>query len=87
MTTQAVEFSENGVIDNLFDRQLDFIISPQHVSARVQELENLTISELAPLRLWVSGFRRYEDRPPQELLRELPWLQMRFRTGPILRQC
>lgn len=29
---QAVEFSENGVIDNLFDRKLDFIISPQHVS-------------------------------------------------------
>ena len=51
VTTQAVEFSENGVIDNLFDRQLDFIISPQHVSPRVQELENLTISELAPLRL------------------------------------
>ena len=31
VTTLAVEFSENGVIDNLFDRQLDFIISPQHV--------------------------------------------------------
>ncbi|SQH39176.1 LysR family transcriptional regulator [Salmonella enterica] len=28
VTAQAVEFSENGVIDNLFDRQLDFIISP-----------------------------------------------------------
>lgn len=36
VTAQPVEFSENGVIDNLFDRQLDFIISPQHVSARVQ---------------------------------------------------
>lgn len=80
VTTQAVEFSENGVIDNLFDRQLDFIISPQHVSARVQELENLTISELAPLRLGFLVSRRYEDRPPQELLRELPWLQMRFQN-------
>lgn len=51
VTAQAVEFSENGVIDNLFDRQLDFIISPQHVSSRVQELENLAVSELPPLRL------------------------------------
>lgn len=34
VTAQAVEFSENGVIDNLFDRKLDFIISPQHVSPR-----------------------------------------------------
>ena len=65
VTTQAVEFSENGVIDNLFDRQLDFIISPQHVSARVQELENLTISELAPLRLGFLVSRRYVDMPPQ----------------------
>ncbi|MGF7449411.1 LysR family transcriptional regulator, partial [Klebsiella michiganensis] len=63
VTTQAVEFSENGVIDNLFDRQLDFIISPQHVSPRVQELENLTISELAPLRLGFLVSRRYEDKP------------------------
>lgn len=80
VTTQVVEFSENGVIDNLFDRQLDFIISPQHVSPRVQELENLTISELAPLRLGFLVSRRYEDKPPQDLLRELPWLQMRFQN-------
>lgn len=75
-----MEFSENGVIDNLFDRQLDFIISPQHVSPRVQELENLTISELAPLRLGFLVSRRYEDKPPQDLLRELPRLQMRFQN-------
>lgn len=80
VTAQAVEFSENGVIDNLFDRQLDFIISPQHVSARVQELENLTISELPPLRLGFLVSRRYEDKQPQDLLRELPWLQMRFQN-------
>ncbi len=30
VTAQPVEFSENGVIDNLFYCQLDFIISPQH---------------------------------------------------------
>lgn len=46
VTAQPVEFSENGVIDNLFDRQLDFIISPQHVSARVQELEKRGIDEI-----------------------------------------
>lgn len=80
MTAQPVEFSENGVIDNLFDRQLDFIISPQHVSARVQELENLTISELPPLRLGFHVSRRYEGRQEQELLQELPWLQMRFQN-------
>ena len=76
----AVEFSENGVIDNLFDRQLDFIISPQHVSPRVQELENLAISELPPLRLGFLVSRRYEEKQPQDLLRELPWLQMRFQN-------
>lgn len=78
VTAQAIEFSENGVIDNLFDKQLDFIISPRHVSARVQGLDNLTISELLPLRsgFWVS--RRYEDKQP--LLRELSWLQMRFQN-------
>ncbi|STI34641.1 DNA-binding transcriptional regulator [Escherichia coli] len=80
VTAQPVEFSENGVIDNLFDRQLDFIISPQHVSARVQELENLTISELPPLRLGFLVSRRYEERQEQELLQELPWLQMRFQN-------
>lgn len=26
VTIQPVEFSENGVIDNLFDRQLDFMV-------------------------------------------------------------
>lgn len=80
VTAQPVEFSANGVIDNLFDRQLDFIISPQHVSARVQELENLTISELPPLRLGFLVSRRYEERQEQELLQELPWLQMRFQN-------
>lgn len=80
VTAQPVEFSENGVIDNLFDRQLDFIISPQHVSARVQELENLTISELPPLRLGFLVSRRYEERQEQELLQELPRLQMRFQN-------
>lgn len=80
VTAQAVEFSENGVIDNLFDRKLDFIISPQHVSPRVQELENLAISELSPLRLGFLVSRRYEEKQPQDLLRELPWLQMRFQN-------
>ena len=46
----------------------------------MQELENLTISELAPLRLGFLVSRRYEDKPPQDLLRELPWLQMRFQN-------
>ncbi|MFB2863132.1 LysR family transcriptional regulator [Aeromonas sp. MdU4] len=80
VTTQAVEFRENGVIDNLFDHQLDFIISPQQVSQRVQRLENLAITELPPLRLGFLVSRRYEDRNPQELLQELPWLQMRFQN-------
>ncbi|APR32032.1 LysR family transcriptional regulator [Citrobacter freundii] len=80
VTAQAVEFSENGVIDNLFDRKLDFIISPQHVSPRVQELENLAIDELPPLRLGFLVSRRYEEKQPQDLLRELPWLQMRFQN-------
>lgn len=80
VTAQAVEFSENGVIDNLFDHQLDFIISPQQVSARVQGLENLAITELPPLRLGFLVSRRYEERQPQELLQELPWLQMRFQN-------
>lgn len=80
VTAQAVEFSENGVIDNLFDRRLDFIISPQHVSPRVQELENLAVSELPPLRLGFLVSRRHEKRQPQDLLRELPWLQMRFQN-------
>ena len=48
--------------------------------ARVQELENLTIRELAPLRLGFLVSRRYEDKPLQDLLRELPWLQMRFQN-------
>ncbi|EPV9208731.1 LysR substrate-binding domain-containing protein, partial [Shigella sonnei] len=50
------------------------------VSARVQELENLTISELPPLRLGFLVSRRYEERQEQELLQELPWLQMRFQN-------
>lgn len=80
MTAQAVEFSENGVIDNLFDRKLDFILSPQQVSARVQQLDNLTVTDLPPLRLGFLVSRRYEERQPQELLQELPWLQMRFQN-------
>lgn len=80
VTVKSVEFSENEVIDDLFSRQLDFIISPQYVSARVQELDNLTISELKPLRLGFLVSRRYEDKQPQTLLRELPWMQMRFQN-------
>ena len=80
VTAQAVEFSENGVIDNLFDRKLDFILSPQQVSARVQQLDNLTVTDLPPLRLGFLVSRRYEERQPQELLQELPWLQMRFQN-------
>ena len=72
MTAQPVEFSETALSIIFFDRQLDFIISPQHVSARVQELENLTISELPPLRLGFLVSRRYEERQEQELLQELP---------------
>ena len=49
VTAQAVEFSENGVIDNLL--RLGFLVS-----------------------------RRYEEKQPQDLLRELPWLQMRFQN-------
>ncbi|MBA1935684.1 LysR family transcriptional regulator, partial [Escherichia coli] len=36
------------------------------------ELENLTISELPPLRLGFLVSRRYEGRQEQELLQELP---------------
>lgn len=80
VSTQAVEFSENGVIDDLLGHQFDFIISPQLVSPRVQELENLMVTELPPLRLGFLVSRRYQDKQPQELLRELPWLQMRFQN-------
>ncbi|ETD58070.1 hypothetical protein Q458_33925, partial [Escherichia coli ATCC BAA-2209] len=80
VTAQPVEFSENGVIDNLFHHQFDFIISPQHVSGRVKGLESLTISELSPLRLGFLVSRRFEERQEQELLQELPWLQMRFQN-------
>ncbi|MBA2042408.1 LysR family transcriptional regulator, partial [Escherichia coli] len=68
------------VIDNLFHHQFDFIISPQHVSGRVKGLESLTISELSPLRLGFLVSRRFEERQEQELLQELPWLQMRFQN-------
>ncbi len=50
------------------------------IRCRVQELENLTISELPPLRLGFLVSRRYEERQEQELLQELPWLQMRFQN-------
>ncbi len=80
ISTQAVEFSENGVIDDLLGHQLDFIISPQQVSPRVQGLENLAVTELPPLRLGFLVSRRYQDKQPQQLLRELPWLQMRFQN-------
>lgn len=77
VTAQAVEFSENGVIDNLFDRKLDFIISPRTFPPR-SGTENLAISELPPLRLGFLVSRRYEEKQPQDLLRELPWLQMQL---------
>lgn len=80
VSTQPIEFSENGVIDDLLGHQLDFIISPQKVSPRVQDLENLAITELPPLRLGFLVSRRYADKPPQHLLREFPWLQMRFQN-------
>ncbi|CAI8853063.1 LysR family transcriptional regulator [Kosakonia sp. YIM B13611] len=80
ISTQAVEFSDNGVIDDLLGHQLDFIISPQQVSPRVLGLENLAATELPPLRLGFLVSRRYEQKQPQELLRELPWLQMRFQN-------
>lgn len=87
VTAQAVEFSENGVIDNLFDRQLDFIISPQHVSARVQELENLTISELPPLRLgfWFPDGMKISSR--RICCASCPGCKCVSRTGPISRRC
>lgn len=53
----------------------------------MQELENLAISELPPLRLGFLVSRRYEEKQPQDLLRELPRLQMRFRIAPTLRRC
>lgn len=46
----------------------------------MQELENLAISELPPLRLGFLVSRRYEEKQPQDLLRELPRLQMRFQN-------
>ena len=86
VTIQPVEFSENGVIDNLFDRQLDFIISPQHVSARVQELENLTISELPPLRLGFLVSRRYEGDRSKSCFRSCPSYKCAFKTGLTSKQ-
>lgn len=87
VTAQAIEFSENGVIDNLFDRQLDFIISPQHVSARVQDLENLTISELPPLRLgfWFPGGMKTSSR--RRCCVNCPGCKCVSRTGPISKRC
>ena len=39
----------------------------------------MTVSELPPLRLGFSGFPDVmKKKQPQDLLRELPWLQMRF---------
>lgn len=86
VTAQPVEFSENGVIDNLFDRQLDFIISPQHVSARVQELENLTISELPPLRLGFLVFAVMKSVKSKSCFRSCPGYKCAFRTGPTSKQ-
>lgn len=80
ITVQPFEFTDNAVIDDLLDRRLDFIISPQQVSQRLANLENLAVNELAPLRLGFLVSRRYEERQPAELLSELPWLQMRFQN-------
>ena len=87
VTAQAVEFSENGVIDNLFDRKLDFIISPQHVSPRVQELENLAISELPPLRLGFLVSRRYEENSRRICCASCPGCKCASRIAPTLRRC
>lgn len=80
ITAQPFEFSENSVIDDLLDRRVDFIISPQRASQRVTHLGSLQTTELPPLRLGFLVSRRFENVQPLELLNTLPWLQMRFQN-------
>lgn len=80
ITAQPFEFSENSVIDDLLDRQIDFIISPQQASPRVTHIDSLQTTELPLLRLGFLVSRRFENCQSLELLNTLPWLQMRFQN-------
>ncbi|CNH99603.1 LysR family transcriptional regulator [Yersinia frederiksenii] len=80
ITAQPFEFSENSVIDDLLDRRVDFIISPQQASPRVTHIDSLQTTELPLLRLGFLVSRRFENCQSLELLNTLPWLQMRFQN-------
>ncbi|EPU8563147.1 LysR family transcriptional regulator SrsR [Yersinia enterocolitica] len=80
VTAQPFEFSENSVIDDLLDRRVDFIISPQQASPRVTHIDSLQTTELPLLRLGFLVSRRFENCQSLELLNTLPWLQMRFQN-------
>ncbi|WP_145518962.1 LysR family transcriptional regulator SrsR [Yersinia mollaretii] len=80
VTAQPFEFNENSVIDDLLDRRVDFIISPQQASQRVTHIDSLQATELPSLRLGFLVSRRFENMQALELLNTLPWLQMRFQN-------
>lgn len=86
VTAQPIEFSENGVIDNLFDRQLDFIISH-------------STSQLAcrTWKIWRSAnCRRYDwaflflavmkSDKNRNCYRSCPGYRCAFRTGRTLKR-